>query len=55
MPALTTITILVYDLVKVNPTTRTLPAGRHQQHAQASLRKKTGKLLALSKKNPANN
>ena len=50
MSPLTTITILVYELIKVNPTTRTLLAVRRQQHRQASRQKKAGKLLMLSKK-----
>ncbi|TSD69804.1 hypothetical protein FFI39_001550 [Janthinobacterium sp. KBS0711] len=50
MPPLITITILVYELVKVNPTTRALPALRLEEHSQACLQKKTGKLLLPTKK-----
>ena len=45
MPLLTTITILVYELIKVNPMTRVLPALRHREGSQASLQKKADKLL----------
>ena len=39
MPPLTTITILVYELIKVNPMTRVLLALRLREGSQASLRK----------------
>jgi len=55
MCPLTTITILVYELVKVNPTTRAMPAIRLEERSQACLQKKAGKLLLPTKKNRANN
>ena len=45
MPPLTTITILVYDLVKVNPTTRALPVLRIRKGSPACLQKKSDKRL----------
>ena len=45
MPPLTTITMLVYDLVKVNPTTRALPALRRRKASPARLQKKSDKRL----------
>ena len=40
MPPLTTITILVYELVKINPTTRALPVLRLRKGSQAGPQKK---------------
>jgi len=55
MPPLTTITILVYDLVKVNPTsTLCLPSAIEKVHKPVSS-KKADELLWLTKKNRANN
>ena len=45
MPPLTTIIILVYDLVKVNPTTRALPVLRIRKGSPACLQKKSDKRL----------
>ena len=50
MPPLTTITILVYDLVKVNPTTRALPALRQRTGSQAWLQKKSRQAALTAKK-----
>lgn len=50
MPPLTTITILVYDLVKVNPTTHVLPALLHQAASPACHQKKADERLSLTKK-----
>lgn len=50
MPPLTTITILVYELVKVNPTTHAVPALRLSEPSQACLQKKAGQQRWLTKK-----
>ena len=50
MLPLTTITILVYELVKVNPTTHALPAVRLSEPPQACLQKKAGQQRWLTKK-----
>ena len=50
MPPLTTITILVYELVKVNPTTHALPALRLSEPPQACLQKKPGSSVGWQKK-----
>lgn len=50
MSPLTTITILVYELIKVNPTTRPLLAVRRQQHRQASRQKKSRQAAHAVKK-----
>jgi hypothetical protein len=47
---LTTITILVYDLVKVNPTTRALPALATKESSAAFSCKKNRKRLLYAKK-----
>ena len=54
MPPLTTITILVYELVKVNRTTRALPVLRLDDATSACLQKNREAALT-DKKNEANN
>ena len=50
MPPLTTITILVYDLIKVNPTTRALPALRLRESSPACHQKKSRRAAVADKK-----
>ena len=55
MPPLTIITMLVYDLVKVIPTTRALPALRLREGSPACHKKKSRQAALADKKNRANN
>jgi hypothetical protein len=50
MAPLTTITILVYELVKVNPTTRALPALRLREGSPACHQKKKRRTALTDKK-----